>query len=136
MIEKFFQIEIATPQVYQSYEEVLSCSAPGALGRFQILVDHAPLVSQLGVGEVRIDRTGENLRFATGGGYIQVLGNKVLLLLDSCEAANQIDVPRAESAAGRARARLKEKGKDIDVERAKSALSRALNRLHIAGRFS
>lgn len=136
MAEKFFHIEIATPQMYQSYEKASSCSAPGALGRFQILVDHAPFVSQLNVGELDIHASGEELRFATSGGYIQVLENKVLILLDSCEAADQIDVLRAESAAERAKARLKEKGKDIDVERAKSALSRALNRLNLAGRFS
>jgi F-type H+-transporting ATPase subunit epsilon len=136
MAEKFFQIEIATPQMHQSFEKAVSCSAPGALGRFQILVDHAPFVSQLNVGELRIDMPGEDLQFATSGGYIQVLQNKVLLLLDSCEAADQIDIQRAESAAERAKARLKDKGTDIDVERAKSALSRALNRLHIAGRFS
>lgn len=122
--------------MYQSYDKAISCSAPGTLGRFQILVDHAPFVSQLNVGELRIDVPGEDFTFATSGGYIQVLENKVLLLLDSCEAADEIDVQRAESAAERARARLKEKGTDIDVERAKSALSRALNRLNIAGRFS
>lgn len=136
MADKFFHVEITTPRMHQSYDKAISCSAPGALGRFQILVDHAPFVSQLNVGELRIDVPGEDLRFATSGGYIQVLENKVLLLLDSCEATDEIDVQRAESAAERARARLKEKGTDIDVERARSALSRALNRLHLAGRFS
>ncbi len=136
MAEKIFQIEIATPQKYQNYDSALSCSAPGAMGRFQILFDHAPLVSQLDIGELRIDTPGEILHFATSGGFVQVLQNKVLFLLDSCESAEEIDVQRAENAKERAKKRLEEKEEDIDIPRAKFALSRALNRLQIAQKFS
>lgn len=136
MAEKIFQIEIATPQKYHNYDSALSCSAPGALGRFQILYDHAPFVSQLDIGELRIDTLGEIIHFATSGGFIQVMQNKVLFLLDSCESSEEIDTQRAEDAKERAKRRLEKRGDDIDIPRAKFALSRALNRLQIAGKFS
>jgi F-type H+-transporting ATPase subunit epsilon len=136
MAEKIFQIEIATPQKYEKYENAVSCSAPGVLGHFQILVNHAPFVSQMDVGEMRVDTTDEILHFATSGGFIQVLDNNVLFLLDSCESSKEIDVQRAESAKERAKTRLEAKEADIDLLRAKLAFSRALNRLRISGKFS
>lgn len=136
MAEKIFEIEIATPQKYLNYDNGLSCSAPGSLGRFQILFDHAPFVSKLDIGELRIDTPGEMLHFATSGGFIQVMQNKVLFLLDSCESSVEIDVQRAEDAKERAKKRLEKRGEDIDIPRAKFALSRALNRLQIAEKFS
>lgn len=136
MAEKIFQIEIATPEKYEKYENAVSCSAPGVLGRFQILLNHAPFVSQLDIGELRVDTTAEDLHFATGGGFIRVLDNKVLLLLDSCESADEIDVKRAEEAKGRAKSRLEGRKEDVDLLRAKLAFSRALNRLKISEKFS
>lgn len=136
MAEKIFQIEIATPQKYRKYENATSCSAPGVLGHFQILVNHAPFVSQMDVGEMKVDTTDEILHFATSGGFIQVLDNNILFLLDSCESSEEIDIQRAELAKERAKARLEAKEADINLTRAKLALSRALNRLRIAAKFS
>jgi F-type H+-transporting ATPase subunit epsilon len=136
MAEKIFQIEIATPQKYRKYENAISCSAPGVLGHFQILVNHAPFVSEMDVGEMKVDTTDEILHFATSGGFIQVLDNNILFLLDSCESSEEIDVQRAELAKERAKARLEAKEADINLTRAKLALSRALNRLRIAAKFS
>ena len=136
MAEKILQIEIATPQKYRKYENATSCSAPGVLGHFQILVNHAPFVSQMDVGEMKVDTTDEILHFATSGGFIQVLDNNILFLLDSCESSEEIDIQRAELAKERAKARLEAKEADINLTRAKLALSRALNRLRIAAKFS
>lgn len=136
MAEKIFQIEIATPQKYKKYENAVSCSAPGVLGHFQILVNHAPFVSQMDVGEMRVDTTGEILHLATSGGFMQVLDNNVLFLLDSCESSEEIDIQRAESAKERAKTRLEARKADTDLIRAKLALSRALNRLRTAEEFS
>lgn len=136
MAEKIFQIEIATPQKYRKYENAINCSAPGVLGYFQILVSHAPFVSQMDVGEMKVDTTDEILHFATSGGFVQVLENNILFLLDSCESSEEIDVERAELAKERAESRLEAKEADINLTRAKLALSRSLNRLRIAAKFS
>ena len=136
MAEKIFQIEIATPEKFRKYENAVTCSAPGVLGRFQILFDHAPFVSQMEIGELRVDTSTEILHFATSGGFIQVLDNKVLFLLDSCESSDEIDVQRAKEAKERAKSRLEQRKEEIDHFRAKLAFSRALNRLKISEKFS
>lgn len=136
MADKFIKIEIATPQKFRQYEEAVSCTAPGVMGSFQVLYDHAPLVAQLEIGELKIETPEGTLHFAAGGGVIQVLKNKVLLLLDSCEAPEEIDVQRAKDALERAKRRLQEKDQNLDFRRAEFALTRALNRLHVAERIS
>lgn len=136
MDAKNFQIEIATPQDHRNFEGVLSCSAPGVQGRFQILFNHAPFISLLDVGELRIDTPEEIRHFAISGGFIQVLDNKVLFLLDSIEAVKEIDTRRADAALERAKSRIDSKEQDIDIPRAKLAYARALNRLDMAKKFS
>lgn len=136
MADKFFKIEIATPQKFRQYEEAVSCSAPGVLGSFQILYDHAPFAAQLEIGDLKIETSEGTLHFAAGGGFIQVLKNKVLFLLDSCEAPEEIDVQRAKDALERAKRRLEKKDPDVDSLRAELALNRALNRLHLAEKIS
>jgi len=136
MDAKNFQIEIATPQDHRNFDQVSSCSAPGIQGRFQILLNHAPFISLLDVGELRIDMSEEMRHFAISGGFIQVLNNKVLFLLDSIESVEEIDIQRAEAALERAKNRIDRKEQDIDIPRAKLAYARALNRLDMAKKFS
>ena len=135
MDAKYFQIEIATPQDHRNFDRASSCSAPGVQGRFQILFNHAPFISLLDVGELRIDSPEEVKCFAIGGGFIQVLNNKVLFLLDAIESVEEIDIERAESALERAKKRIHSKEEDIDIPRAKLAYARALNRLNITRKF-
>ncbi len=127
-------VEITTPQFKKTFENVISCSAPGVKGRFQILYQHAPFISHLEVGEIKLESAEGTWFFATSGGFLEALNNKVSLLLDTCERADEIDVARAQAAAERARERLKQKDKNIDVQRAQLALARALNRLRVAQR--
>jgi len=129
-------VEITTPQKKRTFEEVISCSAPGVKGSFQVLFNHAPLLSQLGIGEIKIETGEGQFYFATSGGFLEVLNNRVSLLLETCESADEIDIQRAESAAERARRRLKEREKDLDETRAEVALARALNRLRVARKIS
>ncbi len=129
-------VEITTPQKKRVFEEVISCSAPGVMGSFQVLFNHAPLLSELGVGEIKIETGERQLFFATSGGFLEVLNNRVSLLLETCESAEEIDIRRAESAAERARRRLKERQKDLDEARAAAALARAMNRLRVARKIS
>jgi F-type H+-transporting ATPase subunit epsilon len=133
MAEKTFLLEIVTPRRVVFKGDVTSFSAPGTIGGFQVLYNHAPLLSSLQVGEVRlVPGEGPEQRFATSGGFVEVKENHVVMLGETVERADEIDVERAKAAQGRAQKRLAEKRSDIDFERASVALARALNRLKIA----
>jgi F-type H+-transporting ATPase subunit epsilon len=127
-------VSITTPQKKRVFEGVSSCTAPGTRGSFQILVNHAPLLSQLEIGEIKLESENGLERFSTSGGFLEVLKNNVSLLLESCEKAEEIDVERAKSSLERARKRLQEKAAELDSARAEAALLRALNRIRIAGK--
>lgn len=132
MAEKSLTLEIVTPRKMVFKGEVISFSAPGVVGGFQVLYNHAPLLSSLQVGEVKYtDANGRDIRYATSGGFVEVKENHVVLLAETAERADEIDVERAKAAEARAHKRLAEKSKETDVERAQVALARALNRLRI-----
>lgn len=136
MAEKIFKLEIVTPKRIVFSGDVVSFSAPGVVGGFQVLKSHAPLLSDIAVGEVKlVDAGGSEFRFATSGGFVEVHDNKVVMLAETAERSDEIDVPRAESARERARKRLAEKTADTDVDRARLALFRAMNRLKVANRL-
>jgi len=135
LYEKPFKLEIITPRsiVYQA--DATSVSAPGVKGGFQVLYNHAPFLSALETGVIKVkDATGNDASYATSGGFVEVKDNKVVVLVESAELPGEIDVERAVAARDRAIQRLKSKSPDVDVERARAALIRALNRLRLAGR--
>jgi F-type H+-transporting ATPase subunit epsilon len=133
MEANIFTVEITTPERKWAFDQVVSCTAPGVKGGFQVLYNHAPLLSQLEIGEVKIQlQDGSTSLFATSGGFLEVLNNKVSLLLETCERAEEIDVDRAQQAAERAKKRLHQKDPNIDYARAQAALQRALNRMKVA----
>ncbi|MCX6170836.1 MAG: F0F1 ATP synthase subunit epsilon [Ignavibacteriales bacterium] len=128
-------VEIITPSKSAYKGQVKSITVPGTLGNFQVLFNHAPLLSSLEVGKIVIeDATGQHIEFATGGGTVEVKDNKVLVLADSVELVHEIDVERARKAYERAKERLANRSKDdIDIIRAELALQRAMNRMKMAG---
>ncbi|MDE3057077.1 MAG: F0F1 ATP synthase subunit epsilon [Bacteroidota bacterium] len=133
MAEKHFLLDIVTPTKTVFSGMVGSFSAPGLAGSFQVLFNHAPLLSAIGIGEVKVlDSAGTEERYATSGGFAEVNANKVILLAETAERSDSIDVKRAEEAKRRAVDRLAEEEK-IDEQRARAALARALNRLKVAG---
>lgn len=135
MAEKNFHLDIVTPSKTVYTGEVQSFTAPGIVGGFQVLFHHAPLLSSIGIGEVKVtEENGSKSHYATSGGFVEVKSNKVILLAESAEHSNEIDTIRAEKAKNRAVERLEHKSKDVDVERAQVALARAINRLKIAGK--
>lgn len=136
MSEKFLNIELATPSKKESVGQAMSCSAPGVVGRFQILPGHTDFISELGIGEVKVEFTDGTRFFATSGGFLEVVNDQVLLLLEAAEAAEKIDIERAAKAKERAERRLKERTPDINVVRAEAALSRAVTRISIAEKSS
>jgi F-type H+-transporting ATPase subunit epsilon len=134
MTGKQFEFEIVTPRKIVFSGRVESMSAPGVVGGFQVLYNHAPLLSGLKVGEVKIvDAKGSETLYATGGGFVEVRNNKVVMLAETAERSDEIDVERANASLTRARARLAEKRPGTDIERAQLALQRALNRLKVSG---
>ncbi len=131
---KLINVEVITPSKPIFKGEVVSITIPGTLGGFQVLYNHAPLLSSFEIGKVKIQEQNgaQSVIYATGGGKVEVLNNKVLILSESFERVDEIDVDRAERAKERAEHRLSEKDKkEVDVARAEVALKKALNRLKI-----
>jgi len=129
---KVFALEIVTPSKLAFSDEVIAITVPGTLGEFQVLYNHAPIVSNFEVGKIKIQTKNDtSLYFATSGGVIEVLNNKVVVLATSVERAKEIDVERAQQAIERAIKRLEDKD-HVDVTRAEAALTRGLNRLKVS----
>jgi F-type H+-transporting ATPase subunit epsilon len=136
MAEKPFKVEIVTPKRLVFSGDITSFSAPGVVGGFQVLKNHAALLSSIDVGEVKlVDPAGVERRYATSGGVVEVHDNKVMMLAETAERSDEIDVSRAQAARDRARKRLSEKKSDLDADRARIALFRALNRLKVANQL-
>ncbi|MBI2909832.1 MAG: F0F1 ATP synthase subunit epsilon [Chloroflexi bacterium] len=106
--------------------------APGAEGQLGILPHHAPLLTSLHPGELRVRKGDEEVAMCLTGGFMEVLKDKVSILADACERAEEIDIERAEAALRRAEERLKHPGPEIDHARAEAALRRSLARIRIA----
>jgi F-type H+-transporting ATPase subunit epsilon len=107
---------------------------PGLRGRFGVLADHSHMLAPLTTGEIRLlEADGSVARhFAIAGGFADINPERVLVTSHAAEAAETIDVARAQAARERAESRLQKPGPDIDVVRAQAALARALNRLQLA----
>jgi F-type H+-transporting ATPase subunit epsilon len=135
MYERSFQLEIVAPNRLVFEGEASSVSAPGTLGGFQVLFNHAPLLSSLEVGPLKFKNpAGVDTVYATGGGFLEVRDNRVTVLVESAELPEEIDIERARSARERAEGRLRSREQSLDMVRAELALARALNRLRLAGR--
>jgi F-type H+-transporting ATPase subunit epsilon len=127
-----FKLEIVTPERVEFSEQVTALRAPAIDGYIGILANHAPLVTALAVGELRITHEDRCSLMATSGGFLEVSNNVCTILADSCERWDEIDIKRAEEAVERARERLLAAQPGIDHARADAALKRALNRLKVA----
>ena len=110
--------------------------APGSQGALGILPHHAPLLTTLAFGELKIKKEGEEDKFfAIGGGFMEVQPDHVIVMADSAERAEEIDLERAEAARQRARERLAEtKDQPDESAQAEAALRRSLIRLRVARR--
>ncbi|KAF0151016.1 MAG: F0F1 ATP synthase subunit epsilon [Ignavibacteria bacterium] len=127
---KEINLEIITPSKQTFNGKVKSVTVPGTAGSFQVLFNHAPLLSTFEIGKVKIeDLEGKEIEFATSGGTVEVTENKILILADSLETKEEVDVQRALKSYERAKERLAARSKDVDTFRVESALARAINRL-------
>jgi F-type H+-transporting ATPase subunit epsilon len=131
------QLEVVTPERRVVQAEVAELVAPGALGEFGVLSGHEPFVTALDAGLVsfRPSTGGETRHLGVSGGFAEVAEDRVILLVDTCEAAEEIDRPRAEAARDRATQRLKElPPEDAGVGEVRAALARAEARLAAAAK--
>ena len=128
-----FQLDIVTPQRTVYSGAVESLRAPGSEGGFGVLVGHLPMLASLQVGPVYfVEEGGASRQMAISGGFAEVQRDRVTLLAETAEFAEEIDVERARAAQDRARSRL-DQTDEVDTARALASLTRALNRLKVAG---
>lgn len=128
-------VTIVTPSGTQVEFDVQHLRAPGSEGEFGVLHGHLPFMTALKIGKLRLDTEEGQQIWATSGGYIEVLGNQVIILAETAEKSDQIDLERAEAAKERALGRLSDKSSDLDIKRATLALARAFNRIKISAEF-
>ena len=130
-MENKIHLEIVTPTGSALDSQVESVTIPGTLGNFQVLYNHAPLLSSFEIGVIKIKENGNEKRYATSSGTVEVKKNHVIVLAETCESEDEIDVERAKAAYKRAKERLENHDEKIDIARAQAALARAINRLKL-----
>ena len=128
------RLEIVTAERMVYSDDVSVLVAPGVEGQLGILPHHAPLLTMLRPGEIRIVKNGEQTYMAVSGGFLEVLGNRVTILADTAERLEEIDLQRAEEALERARARIASSASEVDLENAMAAIQRSQARLQVARR--
>jgi F-type H+-transporting ATPase subunit epsilon len=131
-----FQLEIVTPEKMVVRDVAEECQIPGKNGYLGVLPGHAPLITELAVGEISYRNAGYTHHLAVAWGFAEVLPDKVTILAERAERAEEIDVNRAREARDRAEERLKSGNTEVDFDRAESALQRAETRLQVAERKS
>jgi F-type H+-transporting ATPase subunit epsilon len=125
-------VNILTPERKVLEAQADSVVVPSVNGELGILDNHAPLAAELAPGEIRM-RKGDDIQyFAVSGGFVEVQNNRVTVLAETAEMANEIDLERARQAAERAKAALHSPQGQVDLSQAQAALRRALVRLHAA----
>lgn len=130
MAEGKLLLEIVTPQGLVFSEEVDEVTASGSEGEFGILPGHVPFVTTLKIGLLASKIGNATKYFFVNWGYAEAGAEKVLILADSAEASEEIDLERAKAAMKRAEERLR-KAEDIDFHRAEAALERAVTRIQL-----
>ncbi|CAN5662702.1 F0F1 ATP synthase subunit epsilon [soil metagenome] len=129
------RLEIVTPERLAYEDDVDSVVCPGVDGELGVLPHHAPLLSTLGFGELRIRKGGQEEYFAIAGGFLQVRPDKVVVMAETADLASEIDLAGAEEARRDAERALAEGFEEpADLARARAALQRALLRIRVGER--
>ena len=127
-------LEIVTPERAVVSEQIDEVQIPGAEGSFGVLPGHTPLLATLQVGELWYRRGEETSYVAVSFGFAEVQPDRVTILAQIAESAEEIDVTRAKDAEQRAKDRLDTPARDMDFERARIAMLKSLIRLRVASR--
>lgn len=131
-MENLLELEIVSPakSVYKGV--VKSVIAPGTMGEFQVLYNHAAMVATLQIGILKIEDENGNLTpYCTSGGILEVKNNKISVLADTIESKEELDIERAKRSLERGEKRLSDKSEEIDRIRAELSIMRAKNRLRL-----
>ncbi len=126
------QLEIVTPERLVEKDTVSEVQIPGKDGYLGILPGHAPLITELGVGEIKYRGDGMEYRLAVAWGFAEVLPNKVTILAETAERANEIDLARAQKAKQAAEERLHNANEEEETDKALNQLARAETRIAVA----
>ncbi|KGP77253.1 ATP synthase F0F1 subunit epsilon [Desulfosporosinus sp. Tol-M] len=128
-----FSLQIVSPEGNVLKEEVEFVILPGEAGELGILPHHTALISGLKIGVIRYTLNSTVKRAAVAGGFVEVVDNSAIVLAETAELSEDIDIARAMEAKERAQKRLAALSSDTDVQRAELALRRAIARLSAAG---
>lgn len=128
------RLEILTPERAVYDDEVDMVIAPGSEGYLGILPHHAPLLTALGPGEFRVKKGGVEEVMAVFGGFMDVRGDRVTVLTEAAEQADEIDEARAQAARDKAQQELASAGSPAEEARARASLERSLVRLRVTQR--
>ncbi|MGB9627526.1 MAG: F0F1 ATP synthase subunit epsilon [Thermodesulfobacteriota bacterium] len=127
-----FRLEIVTAERMVYSDDVEAVVAWGVEGQLGILPHHAPLMTMLQPGDLLIRKDKEEEYFAISGGFLEVRPDKVIILADACERADEINIARAEEAKRRAEETMKAAPLSVEAAAAEAALRRSLARLKVA----
>ena len=128
------ELQVVTPERMLVLEGVDEVQIPGANGYFGVLPGHTPLLAALAVGELWYRKGQDKFYLSIARGFVEVLPDRVTILAQLAEKAEDIDVARAEAAKTRAQDRIAETKTDVDYERARIALMKAMTRLQVSAR--
>jgi F-type H+-transporting ATPase subunit epsilon len=134
MLPEKLQLDIVTPDRGVVSEAVAELILPGSQGYLGVRPGHSPLLTTLQIGALQYWKDGEEHRVAISWGFAEVLPDRVAILAETAERAEEIDPERARAARERAEKRLREPDPDTDFRRAQVALQKALIRLQVASR--
>jgi F-type H+-transporting ATPase subunit epsilon len=134
MLPEFIQLIVVTPERQLLRESVVEVTVPGLDGQLGILPGHAPLMTELGIGELsyRLSTSSQPVVLAVISGFAEVLPDRVTVLAETAERAEEIDLARAQEAKARAEKRLSAGDTNLDWDRANIALQRSLIRIQVA----
>ncbi|HET7108150.1 MAG TPA: F0F1 ATP synthase subunit epsilon [Candidatus Acidoferrum sp.] len=137
MLPDSIQLIVVTPERQLLRESVVEVTMPGLDGQLGILPGHAPLMTELGIGELayRTSTSSQPVVLAVISGFAEVLADRVTVLAETAERAEEIDLARAEAAKARAEKRLAAGDSNIDWDRANIALQRSVIRIQIARKY-
>jgi len=137
MLPESIQLVVVTPERQLLRESVVEVTMPGLDGQLGILPGHAPLMTELGIGELayRTSTSSQAVVLAVISGFAEVLPDRVTVLAETAERAEEIDLARAEAAKARAEKRLAAGDSNLDWDRANIALQRSVIRIQIARKY-
>ena len=134
-MEETIHLDIVTPEKVIFSDSVDMVTAPGTLGEFGVLPGHADFITSIEIGEVCIKKGDKSYFVAISGGFAEVMSDRVIILADTAEMSQEIDIKRAEAAKNKAEEKLKTiSSEDEEYREIVNALKRAENRIRVSGR--